>query len=945
MDRTYFGTAASAVALACASAAQAGDAPVYDRPPNWIETVSVEEVDEAKANDLIVSDRQVRIEQGLHWEYHDKVYRISDPSDLRKFGTLKFQWFPDKGDLILHEVSIVRDGEVIDLLADSSALEVLRRERQLERGILDGILTATLAVPGLAIGDQLRTRYSVTTSDQALGIDVQSQLQLLRERSTSPSAAVARRGLLSSNPEADFARILVSWPKNLEVRYQAVPDLEINGPEARDGYRWLDIAIPLPAANRLPLDAPLRYRMPALLQVGTFSDWADVSATMAPLYQVEGSFEGLPGLAAEVDAIAAQPISDLEKAVDALELVQEDIRYLLNGLDGGNYIPQNVATTWEMKYGDCKAKTVMLLALLDRLGIEAEAVMVSTNRGNAVPTSLPIPGAFNHVLVRAIIDGQEYFLDGTSVGANIKTVGNVPHFEFYLPIRNDGASLQPIEQTLPRIPETELDIVADGSAGADLPTLGTVRVVVTGAMAAQMSAEKDKLEDLFMSGAAPHVGQTGQIVDVNFLQGDDDSELTIEITAIMPPFFKFEGTRGEFTPGSIPKAARFAPNRAQRLWRDIPVRLGNPGSIRNTIRVLLPFDTAELEVNGTLNFEGEAAGKTFVRQVVLDGDQFIITEQITSRGGELAPEDVFEERRKSQRVEDEKLVFVAPGDVERMWRFAGNADRSALQPLEDAYAQAIHNRPGKTSLLVSRARFRSQTFDFEGALSDYTTALEIEASADLYGQRAEMHAQQGDWASARLDLQEAYALEPTPTRAIALARAMINLGETGKARDLLELEGGDGDAKNLVVLAVAELDAIEGDKATGLRRIADELEDDPNDPKLLNGRCWFIGTWTFRLDEGEDACRLAVERSENTAQALDSRAMYWLRRGELEKARDDIEEALSLAPGQAASLLLRGLIKQEQGDSTANSDLNEAIARRPQLAVSYARWGFDLETP
>ena len=99
--------------------------------------------------------------------------------------------------------------------------------------------------------------------------------------------------------------------------------------------------------------------------------------------------------------------------------MQEDIRYLLNGLDGGNYIPQDVATTWEKKYGDCKAKTLILLALLDQLGIVAEPVLASVEAGNAVPVSLPLPGAFD------LPDGRRVSLLEASIGDGEAVVGFV----------------------------------------------------------------------------------------------------------------------------------------------------------------------------------------------------------------------------------------------------------------------------------------------------------------------------------------------------------------------------------------------------------------------------------------------------------------------------------------------------------------------------------------
>lgn len=389
MILSFRSAAVSVLALSWSSLALAGDEPLYEPAPAWVEEVDLDTLERDPANVVGVRDIQIRIEEGRLWEYTDTVVRLSAANQLAEAGTLTAAWLPDKGDLIVHRIEIVRDGEVIDLVAAGERMEVLRREERLEERVIDGALTATFAVPGLQVGDDLRMTYSVTRSDQVLGDEVQSQAYLWRK----------------PDGDADFARVLVSWPEALDVGYKVVPDAEIAPAETRGGHEWLNVTLPLPEADEVPDDAPLRYHLPTILQVGTFADWGEVSSVMAPFYSTQDSLDGLNDLIAKIEAIRSAHDTDLARAVGALELVQEDIRYLLNGLDGGNYRPQDVATTWEKKYGDCKAKTLILLALLDRLGIEAEAVLVSTDTGNAVPTSLPLPGAFNHVIVRAMIGG------------------------------------------------------------------------------------------------------------------------------------------------------------------------------------------------------------------------------------------------------------------------------------------------------------------------------------------------------------------------------------------------------------------------------------------------------------------------------------------------------------------------------------------------------------
>src|SRR3546814_18600193 len=95
-------------------------------------------------------------------------------------------------------------------------------------------------------------------------------------------------------------------------------------------------------------------------------------------------------------------------------LVQNEIRYLYRGMENGNYVPQAPEATWSLRYGDCKAKTLLLLAMLDQLGIEARPALVSSAFGDLLRDRLPTLGAFDHVIVEAKIAGTAMWLDGTT---------------------------------------------------------------------------------------------------------------------------------------------------------------------------------------------------------------------------------------------------------------------------------------------------------------------------------------------------------------------------------------------------------------------------------------------------------------------------------------------------------------------------------------------------
>lgn len=915
----------SIAALAFPQVAFAGTDPLYEPAPAWVEPVDLSTLETDSTKHVVVSDTQIRIEEGEHWQYVDKVVRIFGAEQLTKSGTVKAVWYPDKGDLIVHDISILRGGEVIDIVAGGERFEVIRREQRLEQAVVDGSLTATLFVPGLQIGDELRVTYSTTLSDQALGEEVQSQSYLWREPKNN----------------ADFARVQVSWPEGLEVSYKAWPQVDPVPIETRGGYDWINVTLPLPEAKEMPDDAPARFRQPSLLQVGTFADWGEVSSTMAPYYETTGALDGLDDLIARTDAIRAKYESELERAVAALDLVQKDVRYLLNGLAGGNYIPQDVSTTWDKKYGDCKAKTLILLALLDHLGIEAEAVLVDVNAGDAVQASLPIPGAFDHVLVRATIDGQFYYLDGTTTGADILLAGNVPGFQFALPIRESGAGIEPIVQVLPRVAETDMTMTVDASAGVDLPVLATFDIEFRGRDAALINAAADQLTDELKREFARRFSSKMEVVDVDLIKGESDSVARMVFQGIMPAVFEFDGGRGEFGDEDSFADVEFTPNRSRRDWREVPVSIGNPEASEFSIETILPGNLSEYELIGANQIEGTVAGRSITREVSLAGNSFNVLAKIANQGGEIAPEAVRTERRKAQSFARNEIKLLAPEDAPRLWRFALSKDRSELAALEQAYAKVIANDPKEADVYLSRAAFRFDTYDFAGSLADMDKVIEIEGAATYYSQRSTVYMQLLDYDAAKADLEEAYALDPTPGRAIDLAAVLLDMGDAAAAREAIEFEDGDEEVRQSLAYWMAHVDGLDGRPEEGLARYDEFLADDPNNASLLNNKCWQMGVWQAELDNILAVCTRAVEIG-GSASAMDSRAMAYYRLGRLDEALGDINEALELDPDQAGSLLLRGFILLEMGNEEGRGDIAQALARSPDVAATYRKWGFDL---
>lgn len=924
----YHSVLLCSAALLCGTPALAGEEVLYQPAPDWVAPVELPQA--RRGPPIVLYDDQRRIEEGRLTSYIDRAIRVDNPQTLTMLGTLQASWLPDKGDLIVHRVSILRGDEVIDVLAGGAKLEVLRRERQLEQRMIDGARTATLAVPGLRVGDVLRVSYSTTLSDQALDKEVQDTI-----------------GLPSEPFSAGFARVRLSWPADSEVRWQASKGIDVPEPVVRDGFATIEVPLPLPERDEVPDDAPLRYRMPPMLQAGTFGSWTEVSSVMAPLFATEGTIAAGSPIAREVDKIKRAHSGQLERAVAALRLVQDEVAYMLNGLEGGNYIPQKPAETWEIRYGDCKAKTMLLLAMLREMGIQSEAVLVASEVGDVVPQMLPMPGAFDHVIVHATIDGTDYWLDGTNTGTNMQVVHEVPAFHVALPLRPGGSELLPMTQRPQHTYDRVARVTFDNRAGLDVPMLFEAQWTLTGPAAAPFrgvigQASEEQVDEFVRGFASSQLGD-GLVVDSHIAFDEATNEATVEVEGLMDSYWRWErgvGTRQLSLPS---QGFEFRPDRSRPAWRDIPVAMPGPFSERMEVTLLLPEGEGTYALEGKPTFETEVAGVRMSRQSTLDRDRLTVTETTAWPGGEIAPGQIAGERQKAARFGSANLALRAPRDADRRFDPAARADRARYAKVEAAYAKLIANDPDDLDNYRFRSQFRTMTWDWPGAIADFDAVIEREPDAQSYLLRAGLKTEAGDLDGALADAQAGWDLDPSLDAAFTLANILPYVGRVEDAIELLEQQSGTPEEESQLAMAISELEAQAGRKEDGLRRIDELLAERPNDPQMLNAKCWYQATWNYRAEELDRLCTEAVEKADSSAPVLDSRAMGYYRLGRYQDALRDLESALSTSPELTPSLFMRGVVRRELGDRAGEDDIREALARQPSLAREYARFGIKAE--
>jgi hypothetical protein len=435
----------------------------YGAVPPWVQPIASPATD-VKAADaifrMVYQDQQERVGKGAIESYSAYRLKILKPEAL-PLGNIRLVWSPNAGTATVHHIRIIRDGAIIDVLKQAK-LKVLERETGLEQSVLDGNLTATLQVPDLRVGDELEFAATITRTEPAFG---------------THNAGVAQ---MPATGVPGIFRYRLQWPATTAMATLLTKDLPPATPKIEGGFKTLNIELRDPPTVPDIERAPPRYNVHRTIEYSDYAGWSDLSKQMWPLFDRASRLGPGSPIRPEAAKIAAAASDPIARAEAALRLVQDQVRYVYVGLDGGNYLPASADETWARRFGDCKAKTVLLIALLRELGIQAEPVIVNSKGGDGTNEHLPDPQLFDHMLVRARVANKTYWLDGTRLGDRHLDMIPEPDFLWALPLSATGSDLVKVPESDTRYPQSISIVDIDATGGFAKEGTWIVKQVIHG---------------------------------------------------------------------------------------------------------------------------------------------------------------------------------------------------------------------------------------------------------------------------------------------------------------------------------------------------------------------------------------------------------------------------------------------------------------------------------
>ncbi|QBY04650.1 DUF3857 domain-containing protein [Thalassotalea sp. HSM 43] len=379
--------------LASSNQVFAKDAPIKQSTPAWVDQFSLDsEVEKSPFEQLtyLLLDRQVNNTLEQKQKYYRYSYRLNNTSGVAENADIRISFAPDYETLLIHQINIIRNGKVIDKL-DMSKIRVVNDETEQDSQILNGQVAALLVLEDARVGDIIDYSFTIEGSNPVF----KDNFSYISGLGWSIAINQVRYRFILDKDMPIYSKVSDS---SVEIKTIPHPTHKV-------------LAVDLANTKKRHMDdnAPSWHNPYPYLQLSSYQSWNQVALWADDLFSVKPDSNS--ELATYINELKQLPS---EQAIDsAITFVQDEVRYFGIEIAENSHLPHAPNEVFNNRYGDCKDKTLLLTTIFRELGIEASPALVSTDMQHNVRDYLPTHSLFNHVIVKAEVDGKQYWIDPT----------------------------------------------------------------------------------------------------------------------------------------------------------------------------------------------------------------------------------------------------------------------------------------------------------------------------------------------------------------------------------------------------------------------------------------------------------------------------------------------------------------------------------------------------
>ncbi len=253
------------------------------------------------------------------------------------------------------------------------------------------------------------------------------------------AAGTVERFYFGSSVAVQHTRLVLDTPAALPLRYDIhlLPDLRPQRNEAEGRVRiTFDYGLVETVDD---VETELPSDLPAYPSI-TFSSgtmWRQIAEEYGKIVDKQIAGADLKSL---VGKLTAGKASRDEKAAAILQYLDREVRY--TGVEFGEsaLVPHLPSETLARKYGDCKDKASLLVAMLRVANIPAYIALLNAGSREDVGLDLPGMGMFDHAIVY-VPGSPDLWIDATDEYARLGEIPNGDQGRLALVVRSDSNSL------------------------------------------------------------------------------------------------------------------------------------------------------------------------------------------------------------------------------------------------------------------------------------------------------------------------------------------------------------------------------------------------------------------------------------------------------------------------------------------------------------------------
>ena len=319
----------------------------------------------------VLFDQQVDIRSDVQSQFFRYALQPTTEQGLTGVSQVEVRFSPKFEQLTFHRLEVIRDGEVFNKL-DQTKLKVFQQEERLNENIYSENWIALFILEDIRVGDVVNYSYSIDGTNPVLGEKKFGSSPM----SWSVAVDQTQFRLLTKAKQQPQIKVFNSTAK-------------VNREKTEHGIEY-SVAQNHVQAEREEDSAPSWYTPFAYVVFSEYQNWSEVNDWAKALYLKDLT---LPPALKEIMA-EYQGENTLASLAKMVHWVQNSIRYFGIEMGINSHMPSTPLETFTRRYGDCKDKTILLIALLEHMGIEAYPALVSDDHYKSDARRASFTGCF-----------------------------------------------------------------------------------------------------------------------------------------------------------------------------------------------------------------------------------------------------------------------------------------------------------------------------------------------------------------------------------------------------------------------------------------------------------------------------------------------------------------------------------------------------------------------